>query len=46
MHARVHEPTLVIARERFTVANGMLTAQFKPVRSKILRNYWNPAAAR
>jgi long-subunit acyl-CoA synthetase (AMP-forming) len=37
---------LVIARERFTVANGMLTAQFKPVRSRILRGYWNPAAPR
>jgi long-chain acyl-CoA synthetase len=37
---------LVIARERFTVANGMLTAQFKPVRPRILRSYWNPAAAR
>jgi long-chain acyl-CoA synthetase len=37
---------LVIARERFTVANGMLTAQFKPVRSRILGNNWNPAVAR
>jgi long-subunit acyl-CoA synthetase (AMP-forming) len=37
---------LVIARERFTVANGMLTAQFKPVRSRILGNNWGPAVAR
>ncbi len=36
---------IVIARERFSVANGMLTAQFKPRRQQILQAYWNPVTA-
>jgi long-chain acyl-CoA synthetase len=36
---------LVIAPERFTAANGMLTAQFKPVRQRILSSCWPPGCA-
>lgn len=32
---------LVIAPERFSTGNGMLTSQFKPRRPQILRAYWN-----
>jgi len=31
---------VVIARERFTIANGMLTSQFKPRRQRILQTHW------
>lgn len=31
---------VVIARERFSIANGMLTSQFKPRRQRILQNHW------
>jgi long-chain acyl-CoA synthetase len=32
--------SLVIARERFSIANGMLTSQFKPRRQRILQAHW------
>jgi long-chain acyl-CoA synthetase len=32
---------LVIADERFTIGNGLLTSQFKPRRQQILRAYWD-----
>ncbi len=31
---------VVIAPERFSIANGMLTSQFKPRRQRILRAHW------
>lgn len=31
---------VVIASERFSIANGMLTSQFKPRRQRILQAYW------
>jgi long-chain acyl-CoA synthetase len=31
---------VVIARERFSIDNGMLTSQFKPRRQRILAAYW------
>jgi long-subunit acyl-CoA synthetase (AMP-forming) len=31
---------LIIAPERFSIANGMLTSQFKPRRQQILRAHW------
>jgi long-chain acyl-CoA synthetase len=34
---------IVIAAERFSVANGMLTGQLKPRRRQILQAYWTPA---
>jgi long-subunit acyl-CoA synthetase (AMP-forming) len=36
---------VVIARERFSVANGMLTTQFKPRRQRILQTYWTSGNA-
>jgi long-chain acyl-CoA synthetase len=33
---------LIIAPERFSTGNGMLTAQCKPVRKRILQAYWTP----
>lgn len=36
---------IVIAPERFSVANGMLTSQFKPRRRLISQAYWNPAGS-
>jgi long-subunit acyl-CoA synthetase (AMP-forming) len=32
---------LVIAQDRFSIDNGMLTSQFKPRRQEILRSYWD-----
>lgn len=32
---------LVIAPERFSIANGLLTSQFKPRRQQILQAYWD-----
>jgi long-chain acyl-CoA synthetase len=37
---------LIIAPERFSTGNGMLTAQYKPVRKRILQAYWTPAGPR
>jgi long-chain acyl-CoA synthetase len=34
--------SVVVAPERFSVANGLLTAQFKPRRQRILERYWSP----
>jgi long-chain acyl-CoA synthetase len=36
---------VIIAPERFSVANGMLTTQFKPRRQRILQAYWPPPGA-
>jgi long-chain acyl-CoA synthetase len=36
---------LVIADERFSIANGMLTSQFKPRRQRILQAYRTPICA-
>jgi long-subunit acyl-CoA synthetase (AMP-forming) len=36
---------LVIAQERFSVGNGMLSTQLKPRRARILEAYWNPVSA-
>jgi len=31
---------VVVAGERFSIANGMLTSQFKPRRQRILQAHW------
>lgn len=37
---------LVAARDRFSVANGMLTSQFKPRRQRILKAYLTQASGK
>jgi hypothetical protein len=36
----------VAARDRFSVANGMLTSQFKPRRQRILKAYLTQASGK
>jgi long-chain acyl-CoA synthetase len=36
---------VVIARERFTIGNGMLTSQYKPRRQQILQAHWSQLTA-